>query len=81
MKFTFHTFKMGDVEDVEIYASYPIDAWQKTEQGRWVTERCKDLAWQTVSDYSNFGHHVAITGSIDNPLEITEYLLRWPDKK
>ena len=48
MKFTFHTFKMGDVEDVEIYASYPIDAWQKTEQGRWVTERCKDLAWQTV---------------------------------
>jgi hypothetical protein len=50
MKFTFHTFKMGDVEDVEIYASYPIDAWQKTEQGRWVMEHCKDLTWQTMSD-------------------------------
>jgi len=41
-QYVFHTFRMGDVEDPELYAAPPILEWQKTEQGCWVMAHCPD---------------------------------------
>lgn len=27
---------MGDVEDPEIYAAFPLHEWEKTDHGKWV---------------------------------------------
>lgn len=68
---------MGDVEDVEIYASQPIYEWLQTEKGKWVNERCEDLSWHTATN-NNYGWTVVLRGSITDK-HATEYYLRFPD--
>jgi hypothetical protein len=81
MKVILHSFAMGDVEDVSLYAAQPIWEWQQSDQGQWATENCEDLQWQTSPDMSSFGHRVTITGTISDPIRVTEYLLKWQPKK
>lgn len=76
MKLTFHTFLMGDVDDVDIYAAQPIYEWQQTEQGQWVMQHAKDLVYYTSADPVTFGYRIAIRGELEGK-SITEYLLRW----
>lgn len=78
MKITFHTFRMGDVEDVDIYVAQPIYEWQQTDHGRWVMEHAYDLKYFTRPDTEAWGYRVAIRGEIKDPKKITEYFLRWP---
>lgn len=77
MKVTFHSFGMGDVDDVDVYVAEPISRWQHTEQGRWVMEHARDLRYYIAPDMSTFGHLVTIRGEIDNGPELTEYLLKY----
>jgi hypothetical protein len=77
MKITFHTFSMGDVDDVDIYVAEPIYQWQQTEQGRWVMEHAHNLAYHTLADPVQWGHRIAIRGEITDPKKQTEYFLRW----
>ena len=79
MKVTFHTFRMGDVDDIDIYVAQPIWEWQQTDQGRWVMDNAYDLVYQTVADYAAWGHIIAIQGEIQDPKKLTEYFLRWPN--
>lgn len=76
MKVTFHSFSMGDVDDVDIYAAQPIYEWQQTEQGRWVMEHARDLKYYTSADPTSFGYRITIRGEIAGPAA-TEYFLRW----
>lgn len=78
MKITFHTFRMGDVDDVDVYAAQPIYEWQQTDHGRWVMENAYDLKYYTQPDAAYWGHLVAIRGEIKDPKKLTEYFLRWP---
>jgi hypothetical protein len=73
----FHSFVMGDVDDVDIYAAHPIWEWQQTEQGRWVMQHARDLAYHTAPDINTFGYRVTITGHLDPGPRLTEYLLKW----
>jgi len=34
-----YRFKMGDVEDPDLYAAQPLWEWQESEMGKWVMER------------------------------------------
>ena len=34
-----HRFRMGDVEDPDLYAAQPLWEWQQSEMGSWVMER------------------------------------------
>jgi hypothetical protein len=34
-----HRFRMGDVEDPDLYAAQPLWEWQQSEMGKWVMER------------------------------------------
>jgi hypothetical protein len=78
MKIVFHRFRMGDVEDPEIYAGEPIYKWQQTEQGRWVMEHANDLTYHHQVDHKFWGYEFVISGKIHDPKKITEYFLRWP---
>lgn len=69
---------MGDVDDIEIYASQPIWEWQQTDHGRWVMENAHDLVFYTTNDPSTFGNKITIRGELSDPRKVTEYYLRWP---
>ena len=76
MKITFHSFSMGDVDDVDIYVAQPIDEWQQTDQGRWVIAHAQDLRYYTSTDPSTFGYRITIRGELEQKAA-TEYFLRW----
>ena len=71
-----HEFKMGDVDDVEIYAAQPIYEWQQTEKGKWCMSNAKDPHYITAPDPNTFGYRISIVGELEDKLA-TEYLLRW----
>jgi len=77
MKVIFHSFTMGDVDDVDIYVAQPIYEWQQTEQGRWAMKHAQDLRYNVSQDPSTFGHRVTICGKIDQGPSLTEYFLKW----
>jgi hypothetical protein len=77
----FHSFNMGDVDDVDIYVAEPIYQWQQTEQGRWVMENARNLTYHTAPDPHAFGYRITISGEIDTGPRLTEYLLKWPKKE
>jgi hypothetical protein len=73
----FHSFTMGDVDDVDIYVAEPIYQWQQTEQGRWVMAHAQDLTCHTSADPNTFGYRVSIRGRINKGPELTAYLLKY----
>ena len=81
MKVNFHTFIMGDVDDVDIYAAQPIYEWQQTAHGRWVMENAHNITYHTAQDFSQMALRIVIRGAINDPRRITEYFLRWPNQK
>jgi hypothetical protein len=40
-----HTFKLGDVEDPDLYAAIPLGKWQDSESGKWVMEHAVETPW------------------------------------
>jgi hypothetical protein len=73
----FHSFTMGDVDDVDIYVAEPIWKWQQTEQGQWVMAHAQDLTYHISTDPVSFGHRVSIRGKIQEGPELTAYLLKY----
>ena len=72
----FHSFSMGDVDDVEIYAAQPIYNWQQTEHGQWVMTNAKNLVYHADPDHNSLGYRIRIQGEIEE-IKATEYFLRW----
>ena len=61
-KYILHEFRMGDVEDVEVYMAEPIYQWQQTPAGKWCMEKATDITYHTTVDYASYGHRIVITG-------------------
>ena len=61
-RYVLHEFKMGDVEDVEIYMAQPIYEWQQTPEGKFCMEKATDLEYHTTIDHAITGHRIVITG-------------------
>jgi hypothetical protein len=78
-QYIFHTFRMGDVEDPELYAAQPIYEWQQTEQGRWVMEHCADPQFRVVPDAYNWGHKIVIYGPLEEQPAVI-FLLKWGEE-
>jgi len=75
-----HEFKMGDVDDVEIYAAEPIWKWQQTEAGKWVMENAFEPPyWIRQSDYATWGHVYRIMARLSEQNE-TFWTLKWGNK-
>ena len=76
VRINFFKCHIGDVDDVEIYASQPIYEWAQTDQGTWVKERCNDLVWYTKPN-EQMGWTITVRGSLTDK-DATEYYLKWP---
>jgi len=61
-----HSFSMGDVEDVEIYAAEPIYQWQQTPEGKWAMEHAENIYWISRPDALSFGHRIEIIGTLSD---------------
>ena len=75
-----HSFRMGDVEDPEIYCAQPIYDWQQTDHGKWVMQHSVDPTFHINADPMNYGYNISITAHI-TPKRWTEYCLRFIDSK
>ena len=78
-QYVFHTFRMGDVEDPEIYAAMPISEWQETEQGQWVMKHCSDPQFRISPDSFAWGHSVSIYGPLEEK-DAVVFILKWGNK-
>ena len=72
----FHSFKMGDVEDPEIYAAQPIWDWQQTEQGQWVMTHCADPTYSIGSDPHYMGYRITLYGELQDQ-DAVFHELKW----
>ena len=61
-EYVLHEFKMGDVEDVELYIAAPIYEWQQTEHGAWCMEKATQVKYHIHQDWEAWGYHIVITG-------------------
>ena len=75
-QYVFHTFRMGDVEDPELYAAQPIYEWQQTEQGQWIMEHCSDPQFRVQPDQYAWGHEVSVYGPLNDSAAVF-FLLKW----
>jgi hypothetical protein len=56
-----HTFRLGDVEDPDIYAAEPIWAWQQSAAGCWIMEHAVEKPyWTRRTDYQSYGYEFKI---------------------
>jgi hypothetical protein len=74
-----HEFRMGDVEDPEIYVAQPLCEWEATEVGEWCHRHATDLTWHLRGDPSYLGYRVIVTGNISDK-DWAFYLLKFKDR-
>ena len=66
-----HTFRLGDVEDPEIYAAEPIWEWQQTPAGQWVMKHAVNQPWWTKRiDYRSYGYEFNIVARLSEADQI-----------
>jgi hypothetical protein len=71
-----HEFKLGDVDDPDLYAAQPLYEWQETEFGQWVMKHAADTpTWHRHADPVTYGYQYRITAKFMGPA-LTEMLLR-----
>ena len=72
-----HTFRMGDVEDPEIYAAQPIYEWQQTDAGKFVMENAVEApVWKQNTDMRNWSYEYVIIAELETK-KLSEFYLRW----
>lgn len=76
-KVVVHRFRLGDVEDPEIYAAEPIWNWQQTEAGKFVMEHAEDQpVYHQHIDHMHYGYQYAITAELEKK-KLAEFYLRF----
>lgn len=74
---TAHTFKMGDVEDPDLYAAQPLWEWQESEMGKWIMERAiESPVWHRHADPMGYGYDFAVTAKLKER-DYTHWLVKW----
>jgi hypothetical protein len=62
---TVHTFRMGDVEDPDLYAAQPMCEWERSEAGQWVMSHAVETpSWYRGSDPYNWGYQYRIVARL-----------------
>jgi hypothetical protein len=76
-----HTFRLGDVEDPEIYAAEPIWAWQQSAAGCWVMEHAVNQPrWAKRIDYHSYGYEFDIIARLSEA-DAVFFKLKYVDTK
>jgi len=76
-KVVVHRFRMGDVEDPDLYAAQPIHAWEQSDQGQFVMKHAVDTPeWHRQLDQFSYGYEYAIIAELEMK-KLSEFYLRW----
>jgi hypothetical protein len=66
-----HEFKMGDVEDPDIYAAMPMMQWEKSAAGEFVMENSlKQPEWIRLTDAVSMGYLYRIVAYFDDKTHV-----------
>ena len=72
-----HTFRMGDVEDPDLWAGQSLYEWQKSEAGTFVMEHAIDQpVWHRHLDQTTYGYLYTITAELEAK-KLSEFYLKW----
>ena len=72
-----HEFRMGDVEDPDLYAAEPLWNWQESEPGKFVMEHAIDKpVWHKRLDHITYGYRFVIEAELEAK-KLSEFYLRW----
>jgi hypothetical protein len=72
-----HRFRMGDVEDPDLYAAQPLWEWQESEMGKWVMERAVDTPeWHRQIDVMQYHMQYAVVAKLKD-IDYTFWTLKW----
>ena len=75
-----HRFRLGDVEDPDLYAAEPLYKWQESDPGKFIMEHAIDKpTWHRYLDQSTYGYQYAIEAELETK-KLSEYYLRWGNK-
>jgi len=76
-KVVVHQFRVGDVDDPEIYAAEPIWKWQQTDAGKFVMENSISTpSYHQQLDHLSYGYRYVITAELEKK-KLSEFYLRW----
>jgi hypothetical protein len=74
-----HRFKMGDVEDPDLYAAEPLWQWQNSEMGKFVMEKSvQEPMWHRRHDQFNYGYEYAVQAWLRGA-DYSFWVLKWAD--
>lgn len=72
-----HSFRLGDVDDPEIYAGQGLWEFEQSEKGRWVMAAAVETPiWAIAPDPAYYGYQVKIAARLYET-DLTYFLLRW----
>ena len=72
-----HRFRMGDVEDPDLYASQSMWIWQNSEMGKWAMERSVVTPeWHRNDNWATFGTDYAVVAKLKD-VDYTFWVLKW----
>lgn len=76
-----HRFRMGDVEDPDLYAAHPLWEWQESEAGKFVMEHAVETPiWHRQADLQNYGHQYIIVAELEKK-KLSEFYLKFDKVK
>ena len=76
-KLIVHRFRLGDVEDPDIYAAQPLLDWQHSEMGKWImTKAVETPEWHRHLDHSTYGYQYAVVAKLKD-VDYTFWTLKW----
>ena len=74
-----HRFKMGDVEDPDLYAAQPLWEWQQSEMGAWVMEHSVETPmWHRQANPNQYHTDYAVQAWLKGA-DYTFWVLKWAD--
>jgi hypothetical protein len=72
-----HRFRLGDVEDPDLYAAEPLYKWQESDPGKFVMEHAIDKpTWHRQLDQSTYGYQYVIEAELEMK-KLSEYYLKY----
>jgi len=72
-----HSFRLGDVEDPEIYAGQGLWEFQQSEKGQWVMATAVETpVWNLSLDHAYYGYTVKISARLYES-DLTYFLLKY----
>ena len=72
-----HRFKMGDVEDPDLYAAQPLLEWQNSESGKWIMDHAVEVPiWHRHISPMNYHTDYAVSAKL-TAQDATFFILKW----